>query len=218
VTGTKNDRYEPLPGLLSLPAFLYRKLSPRGRMAMKVGGGILVVGAAVAAIVLVPQIAESNRERAEQERRDAAAAEAERRRALAAEQRPRRARAERGLSRAALVSELEDEILADARARAANGKLGGPPARRVECEPIRHGQDPKGDRVAYDCTAVTSDLPSIGNSGGGAIGHPFRAVVQFTTGRLTWCKVSGRTVEDLVSRRGLRTPRACSLATSGTGE
>jgi hypothetical protein len=218
VTRTQDDRYEPLPGLLSLPAFLYRKLSSRGRMAVKVGGGIVVVGAAVATIVLVPHIAESKRERADQERRAASAAQVERRRRLAAEQRPQRARAEPGLSRAALVSELEDEILADARARAAGGKLGGPAAKRVECDLIRHGQDPKGDRVAYDCTAVTSDLPSIGNSGGGVIGHPFRAVVHFSTGRLTWCKVSGGTVEDLVSRSGLMIPRACSLATSDPGE
>jgi hypothetical protein len=214
VTGTPNDRYEPLPGLLSLPAFLYRKLGRRGRMAVKAGGGIFVAGAAVATIVLVPNIAESNRERAEEERRDAAAAQAERRRRLAVEQRPRRARATPGLSRAALVSTLEDEILADARARAADGKLGGPAAKRVECELIRDGQAPRRDRVAYDCTAVTSDLPSIGNSGGGVIGHPFRAVIHLSAGRLTWCKVSGRTVEDLVSHPGLRIPRVCSLAAS----
>jgi hypothetical protein len=218
VTGPQNDRYEPLPGLLSLPAFLYRKLGSRGRMAVKVGGGMFVVGATVATIVLVPHIAESKRERAEQERRDTAAALAERRHRLAAEQRPRRARAKPGLSRAALVSELEEGILADARARAADGKLGGPAAKRVECTPIRHGQDPTGDRVAYDCTAVTSDLPSIGKSGGGVIGHPFRAVVHFSTGRFTWCKVSGRTVEDLVSHAGVMIPRACSLATSDTGK
>jgi hypothetical protein len=213
VTGTQNDRYEPLPGLLSLPAFLYRKLGARGRIAVKVGAGIFVVAAAAATIVLAPRIAESKRERAEQERRDAAATQAERRRKLAAEQRPQRARARLGRSRAALVSELEAEILADARARAATGKLGGPAAKRVDCEPIRHGKAPRRDRVAYDCTAVTSDLPSIGSSAGGVIGHPFRAVIHVSTGRLTWCKVSGRTVEDLVSRPGLRIPRACSLAT-----
>jgi hypothetical protein len=218
VTGTQNDRYEPLPGLLSLPAFLYRKLGARGRMAVKVGAGMFVVGATVATIVLVPEIAESNRERAEQERRDAAAALAERRRRLAAEQRPQHGRAKPGLSRAALVSELEDEILADARARAADGTLAGPAAKRVECELIPHGQDPKGDRIAYNCTAVTSDLPSVGTSGGGVTGHPFRAVVNFSSERLTWCKVSGRTIEDIVSGAGVMIPRACSLAASDPGK
>jgi hypothetical protein len=212
VTGTQNDKYEPLPGLLSLPAFLYRKLGPRARLAAKVGAGLLVAGVIVASVVLLPRIAESNRERAEKERRDAAAALAERRRKLIAEQRPQRGRAEPDLSRAALVQQVEGQILADARARAAAGKLSGPAAKRVECERIKHGQDPKLDRVAYDCIAVTSDLPTIDNSPRGVIGHPFRAVIHFSTGRFTWCKVSGRPNEgDLASRALLAIPRACSL-------
>ena len=31
----QDERYEPLPGLLSLPSFLYRKLGPGGRTAVK---------------------------------------------------------------------------------------------------------------------------------------------------------------------------------------
>jgi hypothetical protein len=68
----QNDKYEPLPGLLSLPGFLYRKLGPRGRMAVKVGGALFVAGLAVAAIVLLPRIAETNRQRKANERRAAA--------------------------------------------------------------------------------------------------------------------------------------------------
>ena len=212
MTGTQNDKYEPLPGLLSLPAFLYRKLGARGRLAAKVGASLLLVGVTVASIVLLPRIAESNRERAEKEGREAAAALAERRRKLIAEQRPQRARAEPGRSRAALVQQVEEQILADARARAAAGKLSGPAAKRVDCEGIKYGQDPKLDRVAYDCIAVTSDLPTIDNSPGGVIGHPFRAVIHFSTGRFTWCKVSGRPNEgDLASRTPVAIPRACSL-------
>jgi hypothetical protein len=212
VTGTQNDKYEPLPGLLALPAFLYRKLGSRGRLAAKVGAGILLVGVTMASIVLLPRIAESNRERAEKERREDAAALAERRRKLIAEQRPQRGQAEPGPSRAALVQQVEEQILADARARAAAGKLTGPAAKRVECERIKHGQDPKLDRVAYDCIAVTSDLPTIDNSPGGVIGYPFRAVIHFSTGRFTWCRVSGRPNEgDLASRALVAIPRACSL-------
>jgi hypothetical protein len=207
---SENDKYEPLPGLLSLPSFLYRKLGQRGRMAVKVGSGLFVVATMVLVVVLVPRITETKRERAERERRDAAVALAERLRRLRAEQRPRRARAGPGASRAAVIAALEDRILTDARARAAAGKLTGPPAKRVECKPIQH--DPNGARVAYDCLAVTSDLPSIGNSAGGVIGHPFRAVADFSTGSLTWCKVSGRPNVDLTSRAAqVSIPRACSL-------
>jgi hypothetical protein len=211
VLNAQNDRYEPLPGLLSVPSFLYRKLGPRGRIAVKLGGGLFVVAVTVAAIVLVPRIAATNRERAEKERRDAAAALAERRRRLIEEQRPHRGRADPGASRAVAVVALEGRILADARARVAAGKLDPPAAKRVDCKPIPHGQDPNGARVAYDCVAVTSDLPSIGTQPGGVIGHPFRAVVQFSTGRLTWCKVSGRANIDLGSRAQVTIPRVCSL-------
>jgi hypothetical protein len=208
----QNDRYEPLPGLLSVPKFLYRKLGPRGRVAFKVGSALFVVAVTVAAIVLVPRIAETKRERAERERREAAAALAERRRTLIAEQRPQRGRAEPGASRPAVVAELEERILLDARARVAAGDLSGPAAKRVECEPLQHGQDPEGARVAYECLAVTSDLPSIDTSPGGTIGHPFRAVIHFPGGRLTWCKVSGRPAEGGLTSRGVVTlPRACSL-------
>jgi hypothetical protein len=212
VTGTQNDKYEPLPGLLSLPAFFYRKLGARGRLAAKVGAGLLVAGVIVASVVLLPRIAESKRELTAKERRDAAAALAERRRKLIAEQRPQRGRAEPGISRAAKVQQVEEQILADARARAAAGKLSGPAAKRVECERIEYGQDPKLDRVAYDCIAVTSDLPTVDNSPGGVIGHPFRAVIHFSTGRFTWCKVSSRPNEgDLASHALVAIPRACSL-------
>lgn len=204
-----DDRYEPLPGILALPGFLYRRLGPRGRVAAKVGGGLLLVAAIVAAIVLVPRITETKRERAEQERRDAAAAMAERRERLISEQRPHRGRASEGAPRAAVVAQLEERVLADARARVATGRLSGPPARRVECEVLRRGA---GARVAYECVAVTSDLPSIEDSPRGVIGHPFRAVVDFSTGRLTWCKVSGRPGEGSITQRALVTlPRVCSL-------
>jgi hypothetical protein len=211
VQGPPNDRYEPLPGLLSLPSFLYRKLGPRGRLAVKVGGTLFVLAAVAATIVLAPRIAESNREREAQERRDAAAALAARVRRQRAQQRPQHGRAEAGASRAAVVAALEAGILADARARAARGRLHGPPAKRVECKPLT-GLDATAARLAYDCIAVTSDLPSGESGPGGVIGHPFRGVANFSTGRLTWCKVSARPGEGSLSKEGLivRIPRACS--------
>jgi hypothetical protein len=211
VPAPKNDHYEPLPGLLSLPSFLYRKLGPRGQLAVKVGGTLFVVAVTVAAIVLLPRIAESNREREANEKREAAAALAERVRRLRAEQRPHRGRAGPDAARTVVVAELEAGILADARARAASGTLRGPAASRVECEPLTGG-DPGAARVAYDCLAVTSDLPSAEDLPGGVIGHPFRAVADFSANRFTWCKVSGRPGEGSLSSEDLivRIPRACS--------
>lgn len=170
------------------------------------------MAAVVAAIVLVPRITETKRERADRERREAAAAMAERRRELIAEQRPRRARAEAGAPRPAVLAELEKRILADSRARVTAGTLSGPPARRVDCEPIRHGQDLDGPRVVYTCIAITSDIPTIESAPQGVIGHPFRGVAEYPSGRLTWCKVSGRPGEGSITQRALvRIPRACSL-------
>jgi hypothetical protein len=212
VAAPQNDRYDPLPGLLQLPSFLYRKLGPRGRTAFMLGAGIFLVAVTVAAIVLVPRIVETKRERADRERREAAAAAAERRRRLIAEQRPQRGRSEPSASRAAVLSDLEKAILVDARARAASGKLHGPPAKRVECEPLAGSSGGAGARVAYECIAVTSDLPSVESSPQGVLGHPFRAVVDYSTGRFTWCKLSGRPGEGSLTREGLavRIPRACS--------
>jgi hypothetical protein len=210
VSAPQNDRYDPLPGLLSLPSFLYRKLGPRGRLAVRIGGTLFVAAVTVAAIVLLPRIAESNREREAKEQREAAAALAQRVRRLRAEQRPHGGRAEPDAARSAVVEELEAGILADARARTAARQLPGPAANRVECDP-HEGGDPGAARVAYDCIAVTSDLPSIDSSPGGVVGHPFRAVADFSTGRFTWCKVSGRPGEGSLTSPGLvRIPRACS--------
>ncbi len=205
----QNDKYEPLPGLLSLPGFLYRKLGPRGRMAVKVGGALFVVGLAVAAIVLLPRIAETNRQRKANERRAAAEAVAEMRRRVIQEQRPHRARVSADAPRGAALAELEARILADARARVAAGTLQGPAPKRVQCE-LLIGADAGASRVPYDCTAITSDLPSIDGSSGGVLGHPYRAVVLYPTGRLTWCKVSGRASSALTSKAVPPLPRVCS--------
>jgi hypothetical protein len=211
VPAPHDERYEPLPSLLSLPSFLYRKLGPGGRMAVKVGGAVLVVAVTVAAIVVVPRIAESNRERSAQERKDAAAALAERRRRLIEEQRPHHTRAAPGASDTAVLARLDDEILADARRRADAGELSGPPAKRVNCTQL--AKTDGGTIISYRCIAVTSKLPSTGSSPGGVLGHPYRAVIDYPSRSLTWCKISGRAGEGGFSERDLavRVPAECSL-------
>jgi hypothetical protein len=212
VAAPQNDRYDPLPGLLQLPSFLYRKLGPRGRTAFKLGAGVFLVAVTVAAIVLVPRIVETKRERADRERHEAAAAQAERRRRLIEEQRPQRGSSEASASRGEVLRDLERAILADARARSAAGKLHGPAANRVKCEPLARGSAAAQARVAYDCIAITSELPSIDGSPQGVLGHPFRAVADYSTRRFTWCKVSGRAGEGGFTKENLavKIPRACS--------
>jgi hypothetical protein len=211
VEAPQNDRYEPLPGLLQLPGFLYRKLGPRGRVAAKIGVVVFVVGVVAAAIVLGPRIADTKRERSDRERREAAAAAAARRRELIAEQRPHRGRAGSQDSRPAVLAELQAAILADARARAESGDLSGPAAKSVRCRPLT-GADPGAGRVPYDCIAVTSVLPEDEDLPQGVIGHPFRAVVEYSTGRYTWCKISGRAGEGGLSAKdpAVTIPRVCS--------
>lgn len=177
---------------------------------LTVVAAIAFVATVVGALTLVPRITETKRENAEQARRDAAAAMVARRRALIAEQRPQHGRSGAGAG-AVVLGDLESGILADARARTEAGKLSPPPASRVECEPLRHGQDPSGVRVRYECIAVTSDLPTTDSTPAGVIGHPFRAVVDYDHGRFTWCKVSGRPGEGQFTSRALvQLPRACS--------
>lgn len=207
----QDDRYDPLPGLLQLPSFVYRKLGRSGRIAVAAGAALLVVAATVAAIVLVPRIADTKQERADRERREAAAATAERRRRLIAEQRPHRGRSEASASRATVLAELQAAILADARARTASRQLAGPPPKSVRCRPLT-GADPSADRVPYDCIAITSELPRDEELPQGVIGHPFRAVAEYPAGRFTWCKVSGHAGEGGFTQNDLavRLPRACS--------
>lgn len=198
------DRYEPLPSLLSIPASLIRRLGPRGRKALAVVAAIALIGAVVAALTLVPRITEAKRDNAARAQRDAARRLAERRARLLVEQRPHRGAAPTGSGRATILAELQSAILTDARERVAGGDLPGPPARRVECEPLDHR--PGG----YQCIAVTSDLPITDTTVGGAIGHPFAAIVDYETGRFTWCKVSGRPGEQSIEEKFLvKLPRAC---------
>jgi hypothetical protein len=174
-----------------------------------------VVGFAVA---LVPALRDSAREGAEAVQRERAVARAQLVRELETEQRPRFERsssvapvaapARRQLvSRAALLDDLVAAITSDARARVRRGELAGR-IRRAECEPFPRNVDGTGveddltrRRGRYACLAVTSEFE------GGLLGHQYRALVDFVTGRFAFCKVSGQSGpsrDQLVT-----TPRVC---------
>jgi type II secretory pathway component PulM len=221
------ERYEPMPGLLSLPGFLLRKLSPTGRRIVA-ALGVLVVLAVVAGLVLGrPAVDRRERERAAVEARERAAAQAEQRRALAAEARPVRGRgpaagdlrgAEALRARQGAQAALEAAVLADARARVRAGRLRSP-VRRVACEAFPRrtdGRDPASipalAQGRYACLAVTAEVGRANATG--AIGYPYRALLAFPTGRFAFCKISGQAGELALGRQvQVGVPRACG----GTG-
>jgi len=198
------DRYDPLPGLLGLPAYLWRKLSPRGRRVAAVLGAVLLAAGVATAIVLGPRIAESNRERAAEQRLEERRALAEQRARLEAEQRPRTGRLAAG-GAAAVVVGVEQAITRDARARVASGEL-RTRAQRTDCRTL--GRD--GGRLVLGCTAVTSDVKPTADVTGVLIGYPYRAAVAPATGRYALCKTSGRPGEgSYTNREHVELPAAC---------
>jgi hypothetical protein len=198
------DRYDPLPGLLGIPAYLWRKLSPRGRRVAAVSGVLLLAALVATAIVLGPKIAESNRERAAEQRLAERRARAAERARLLAEQRPRTGRLAPGAA-PALIAGVERAITRDAAARVSTGEL-ETPVERSACRPLGRS----GARLVLACTAITSETKSSADVRGVTIGYPYRAAVSPDTGRYGLCKTSGRPAEGLLSRdQGVSLPRAC---------
>lgn len=195
-------RYEPLPGLAELPTWAWRRA---GRGA-RIGAGLVLLAALAMAVVMVPALRDEAREQDDALRRARAEQRAELVRRLEAEQRPVRGRS-RAVARASMMDELTAAIEADARARVRRGELDGR-IRRVESEPfprtvdgIGADRDPTRRRGRYSCLAITAEFT------GGVIGHQYRVLVDFRTGRYAFCKITGQSGpsrDQLVT-----TPRAC---------
>jgi hypothetical protein len=214
------DRYEPMPGIGELPGWIWRRMGRVVRIALA-AGLLLLVGLSVA---LAAGMRESNEERERAEQRERAAERAELIRRLKAEQRPRLGRSasvapagagaqEQLAARAGVMDDLPAAILADARRRVRTGALDGP-ILRVDCEPFPRSVDGAGAerdlsrrRGRYSCVAVTAEFEATAESIGGVIGHTYRALADFKSGRYAYCKVSGQagpSREQLVT-----TPPAC---------
>jgi hypothetical protein len=211
-----SDRYEPLPGVAGIPKWVWGKLPRAGRV------GVALLPLAIVALVLLlgPGIDESKDRRAQAEREQRAQQTAERVAQLRAEQRPRFERgtpAGRDLAaRATLVASLPIAIQADARERVAAGALDGP-IRSVECEPYPRSVDGQGAHLdpsqptgRYSCLAVTRGVEATERNEASSIGHPYRVLVHFDTGRFAFCKVSGRPGEGSLDRDiPVTVPEAC---------
>ena len=213
-----DQRYEPLPGFDQLPAWLWRRTGTRTRLA--IGGAVLL--AIAMAVVLIPAARQAQRDRAAAESTERAERRAQRIRALQAEQRPRYGRSDsvagrarrsrRGgtrQSRGALL-DLETAIAVDARTRGLAGRI-----RRAACEPFPATvgkpppeQDLRRRRGSYACLAITSEIERTARNAAGVLGHPYRAAVDFETGRYAFCKVAGR--PDPIPDPKVVTPKPCS--------
>jgi hypothetical protein len=220
-----DDRYDPLPGLTEIPAFLVRKLSRRGRRTFWILAAIVAVGVAAGLYFVIPAITETKQERAAAEQRAARERETALVARLKAEQRliEGRGTPAQGLegdeaiaARRALASDLAAAVQADARHRVQTGELNRS-IDRVECERFprgAHGEDPATDLTnpvgRYACLAVTADTPATETARASSTGYPYRARVYFPSGKYTFCKISGRPGEGSLTRESpVQVPVAC---------
>ena len=200
-------RYEPLPGLAELPAWAWR----RAGRGVRIGAGLVLLAAIAVAVAIVPALRDEARLQDDELRRARAEQRADLTRRLEAEQRPIHGRsssvAPTVAARASTMDEITATIETDARARVRRGELDGR-IRRVDCEPFPRSVDSIGAdrdltrrRGRYSCLAVTGEFT------GGVMGHQYRVLVDFQTGRYAFCKITGQSGpsrDQLVT-----TPRAC---------
>jgi hypothetical protein len=194
-----NDRYEPLPGLGQLPSWLWRRTGPRARVVAAI---VLLLTIASVAVV-VPAQRRDAQARAAADRHERAVRHRETVRALIREQRPRFG-SSTATARPAMLADLEAAILADARRRDVD-------AERVTCERFPKTvakPDPRVTRASYACLAVTDEIERSAATVGGALGEPYRAGLDFTTGRFALCKVAGR--PDPIADPEVTTPPECA--------
>jgi hypothetical protein len=218
------DRYEPLPGLAELPAWIWRRLPGPG----KVGVALLPFVVIGLVLALGPGIQESKEERARSEEQRAERQRAALEARLREQQQPRFGAAEPApesvAGRERIVETAAVSVRTDARKRVAAGELTGP-IRGVACEPfprttsgIGAERDLSRRIGVYSCLAVTAQFG--GSTGGevapytqseaGRIGHPYRVRIDFDSGRYAFCKIAGRPGEgSLKARQAVTVPRAC---------
>jgi hypothetical protein len=220
-----SDRYDPLPGITELPAFLYRKLAPHWKRVAQVAGAVLLLALAAGIVWGLPAITRTKDERAAVERSAQQRRHAERVRALTAEMRPLHGRGApaRGLegsaaltTRRALAADVAAAVQHDAAARVRSGELAHR-IKGVDCKRFPRGvnqPDPAADLSSrtgrYECLAITATSPRTEGNESSNIGYPYRVLVDFQAGRFTYCKVSGRPGEgSLVRKHPVTVPAAC---------
>ena len=212
------QHYEPLPGLLGLPRFVWRRTPRPARIALVV----LAAAAAVGTAIAIPLIASGKREGAAEERRADAVAKARAERRLRADQAPRRdraahaPRAPEAAREAAITAALERAITADARARYRAGTLSGPAVKSTVCRAdstqladLQPAARRAGGAV-LECLAATS-VSMRPDGARFAIGFEFIAAANWRRATFTWCKTNPPPGEKFggVRRAEVQLKRAC---------
>jgi hypothetical protein len=166
--------------------------------------GVVVLGGA--SLLIVPAIRDAKRRGEARDARALAVRAAQRRAVVERAQRPHRGRAPRPAHlarrsaaeqlrlRGALLRHSEAAVLADARQRVRSGALRSP-VHSLQCRRTPPGSDPRAPgaeadlharRGGYDCIAVTRFIPNGADRG--ALGYPFRLVVDYARFEYVWCK------------------------------
>jgi hypothetical protein len=181
-----------------MPRFLWRRLPRAGKVLVVA----VAVGIAVTAALAAPGIRDSIRDDEAQERREAADRRERRIAELRKLVRPRVTRVAAGET--AALADLRGGIARDARRRT------GDRIRRVDCERVPAAPGSRGGGTRLSCLAVTADFARSAVTVGGSIGHPYRAVVDPSARRATYCRVFGVPGEGgLSAKQVVTTPRAC---------
>ena len=166
--------------------------------------GMLVLGGA--SLVIVPAIRKAKERGDARDARELAASQARQRRAIELAQRPHHGHATRPRDlarvgdseqlrlRSGLLRRSEAAVLADARQRVATGAFKND-VRTLQCRKTPAGSDPRAPGAeadlhartgAYDCIAVTRFIPNGADRG--ALGYPFRLIVDYARFSYVWCK------------------------------
>jgi hypothetical protein len=210
------ERYEPMPGLLGLPGWVWRKMPP----VAQVGLVLAFVGLIALALIIGPGIRESKSEREKAEQQERLRARQAREARIRREQRPRFASGPAATSgvpaRRRLVGAASASVLADARRRVEAGTMDGP-IEDVDCEPFPRNvagvgaEDSTDQRYGrYACLAVTARFERSESTTGGLLGHAYRVRVDFDSGRYAFCRIAGRPAEGQLKRRlGPTVPAEC---------
>jgi hypothetical protein len=169
---------------------------PWRKLAIGAAAGVVLLGAALA--VAIPRIDDSKERNAAAFRAERAQAVAANRARITRAQRPRHGDAaallpaagaspsEREAAREGLMDKVAADIFADARSRAAKGEM-RPVKGPTSCERAP-GTPTSGDIGVFDCFIVTTKINPTERNVGGALGYPFRAVVNYRDYTYTWCK------------------------------
>jgi hypothetical protein len=186
---------------------------PWRKLAIGTGIGVVLLGVALA--IMIPRIDAGKNSRAEQDAATRARAQVQNKARIRREQTPHHGAAldlkpaagasagQRTAARAQLVTRLEDDVMADARDRAAQGLI-RPVAGPASCQPSR------GDGGTFGVLEARR-IERTARTASGAIGYPFRAVIDYRHFTYNWCKVEGIPGEMMIPdpNKLVALPKAC---------